>query len=170
MEVPRGWNVLQMPAQAPNFNVSGFVVPGGSSVGDDDRQMSLWPGDPSTRDFLEVVRVQAQALQEALALHRELLQHLVDPDLTPPQLKRPHQPQNKQFRDWESFRAHLQEVERRVRRDNHLRPADLVTKEMIYAAGGPAPRTLLRIMVDTHGLQPDQWPPSTWPVESPLET
>lgn len=80
--------------------------------------------------------------------------------------RRTHLPQNKELREWQAFRAYFQKLEERVRRDNHLQSDDEVTKEMIYAAGGPSPKTMTRHQ-EYHGLKPVQWPPSTWPKHPP---
>jgi hypothetical protein len=107
------------------------------------------------------------AAQADIAHTLELLaqRNAVPPPREP--TKRPRLPQNKELREWHTFRAFYQRLEAIVRRDNHLSPDDRVTKEMIFAAGGPAPKTTSRNMADPHGLRPDFWPPSTWPVDPP---
>ena len=86
----------------------------------------------------------------------------------PPKPKPRHRPHRKEFRVWSTFRDYFQKLETAIRRDLHLKPNDELSKEVMYANGGENPRTMTRIMVETHGLTADQWPPSTWPEESPL--
>jgi hypothetical protein len=114
-------------------------------------------------EMLEVLRLQAVVI-ERLTAQLNGTRHA-----TPPPRTRAHQPQNKELREWAPFVAYYQKLERAVRRDQHLRPDDEVTKTMIWTAGGPSPKTTTRIMVDTHGLLADQWPPSTWPTEPPTK-
>jgi len=118
------------------------------------------------------MRLQAQALREAAIVSRELLQNARDARraLKPADYRtpaRPYQPQNKAFREWRTFRDHMQRLERTVRRDHHLGPTDEVSKEMVCTEGGLVAKTVTRIMTRTFGLASDHWPPSTWPADLP---
>jgi hypothetical protein len=139
----------------------------------------MFPGDdggePSPRDrmLFHVLRQQADAVRFLAEINRELLQNALnarrrdgheEPPAEVPKPRRKHVPQNKKHRDWAGFRADLQHFEAIVRRDNQLGPDDEVDKEMIYAAGGPHPRTVARTMVETYHLALDYWPPSIWPA------
>lgn len=149
-------------------------------------------GDMGSRDelvlrLLDIVELQARALSREAAQHAvdaqngAAMRHLQEDPVAfekfvdhaigtykPPEPKPRHRPHIKEFRVWRSFRAHFQKLERDIRRDLQLKPDDELSKEVMYANGGVHPRTMTRIMVDTHGMTADHWPPSTWPEESPL--
>jgi hypothetical protein len=139
-------------------------------------------GQPTQKDLIEIAMKALSALGDALALNRQLLEHreqVVDQwsqrngipaareaDL-PESVSAGYRPQNPELREYDSCRKYYQALEAAARRDLHL-PNDVdVTKEMIYRAGGPSPKTTTRIMTLAHGLLADQWPPSTWPEEAP---
>jgi len=119
-----------------------------------------WMDADALRELLDVLRLQAEAL--AAMANREAGR---PPPASGRADRRPHQPQNKAFRDWRRFRDHMQNLEQTVRLEHNMGPESRVTKEMIYAAGGPPAKTLTRIMTDTFGLAPTDWPPSTWPAD-----
>jgi hypothetical protein len=137
----------------------------------------MFPGDeggdasPHDRLLFHVLEIQAEAVNHLAAINQALVQKLDTPrsrrEAATAAEKPEHRylPQNPKWRIWSSFRAEMQRLEKIVRRDNHLGPDGLVTEEAMYAAGGPHPRTGLRIRVKSYGLRPDQWPPSTWPAE-----
>jgi hypothetical protein len=158
--VVRGWQIVPVPASGQISNVRAFVLPERMPVADDDRQLPMFGSEDLIRELLEVNRIQAQALFEALRRNGVAPHEQAKP-------RRPHQPQNKGFREWATFRAFMVNLEQTIRRDHHLGPDAVVTREQIYALGGPPLRTLRRIMQETHGLLPDQWPPSTWPPDLP---
>lgn len=167
--VVRGWKVVPVPSSWTKSNLSAFVLPERVPVADDGKQLPMFEGDELVRDLLKdalkTVRVQAKALKKATAALDRIDRQRRDGEAA--KARRPHLPQNKELREWHTFCAYFQNLERIVRRENHLKPDDEVTREVLYAAGAPSPKTITRIMVETHGLTPDQWPPSTWPADSP---
>ena len=137
-------------------------------VADDKSQLPMFDDEElrkSVRDLLEVARLQALAIEHLTAQRNGTIGSLPSTPTEPE--KRPHQPQNKELRDWLGFRGYFQHLEEDVRDKSHLAPDDRVTKAMIYAAGGPPVKTITRIMTERYGLLHDQWPPSTWPAEGP---
>lgn len=116
----------------------------------------------ASRDLSEAVSMLARGVR------RKLLDCLPEPEPSAPiGLPRPLVPQNKELRTWAGFRTYYQNLETAVRADLHLGPDDEVTREMIYTAGGPPPRTTHRIMTRTFFLLPNFWPPSIWPEAQP---
>jgi hypothetical protein len=160
-----------LPAIGQISNVSAFVLPEAMPVVQDEQQVPMFPGDDPGRELLiNVIKAQADGIR-TLAATVHVLQDALrnghvefEPVLpaTPEKPRRRHLPQNKELRSWRTFVAYFQNLERIVRRENHLRPDDVVTREMLYAVGAPSPKTITRIMVETHGLRADQWPPSSW--------
>lgn len=152
-------------------------------VADDEQQLPMFP-DANPRESLlfRLLEHQAEAVRILAAANHVLMQNALESpqgrrimaevaaEVTPRSTKRRHQPQNKELRDWGGFRAYFQRLERVVRGNNRLGPDDEVTKEMVYAVGGPSAKTITRIMVETYDLKPDHWPPSTWPADSPRQT
>ena len=152
---------------------------------DEHDQLPMFSGDAFSqqqrefKELLELSREQARALHELTRITRELIQnardarnglvaHKPEDQAEPTPLRRTrHVPQIRELREWHSCRAYFQRFEREVRRDLQLGPDDEVSKEMLHAAGAPSAKTILRVMVETHGLRPEQWPPSTWPEELP---
>jgi hypothetical protein len=126
----------------------------------------MFSPDELIRKLLEVNQLQALALLET-ARHTNSVPTPSPVSVRPP---RPHQPQEKDFRVWSKFRAAMIKFEHDVRVDLQLGPDAEVTREQIYRLGGPNPRTLRRIMLDTYGLLSDQWPPSTWPADPPKKS
>jgi hypothetical protein len=145
-------------------------------VADDEHQLPMFlhnSQDPGRDLLVHVVDVQAEAIRNLTGL-LQLAGLLKEPDnghqarVPEPQPpgKKIYRPQNKALREWHTFRAHFQHLEHIVRRDHQLEPDDEVTREMLYAAGGPPPKTMTRHQ-EFHGLKSEQWPPSTWPEEAP---
>lgn len=147
-------------------------------------QLPMFPGDPGGDDsphdrlLFHVIEVLAEGNRILAAVNHVQAQELKARSShrngheargpAEPAPKRRHQPQNKEFRTWDGFRRAMRRLESSVRTSLQLKATDRVTKEMIYAtAGGPPPRTQTRIMVETYGLEADQWPPSTWPENPP---
>jgi hypothetical protein len=134
----------------------------------------MFGSEELTRELLDVLRIQAQAVLETAAANRKLLKRhrpKTSRKAAPRPLRpRPYQPQNKEFRDWNRFRAHMVEIELIVRERKQLEPHDKVTLDMMYEWGGPTKRTAERIMDLTYGLPSDMWPPSTWPEDLPPKT
>lgn len=163
-----------MPANGQISNVSAFVLREGQPVPDDETQVPMFPSEDAARDLLfTVIKLQAEGIRTIAAVN----QHLLELEKQRLEKRRngdtePHsyQPQDKELRDWGRCVAYFQGLEKTVRRDQHLGPDERVTKLMIWEAGGPHPKTTTRIMVKTHGLLADQWPPSTWPTEAPGDT
>ena len=130
------------------------------------------PVEPTSRELYELAVKALNALSEAMAMNRELVrarqETVADWSRTDTHHPAPgdsprYRPQNKELREYDTFRRYYQHLERVARRDLQL-PDDVeVTKEMIYRAGGPSLKTTTRIMTRTHGLLADQWPPSSWP-------
>ena len=176
MGVVRAWRVVHVPARGQISNVSAFVLPEAWPVVDDERQLPMF-SDPGRDLLIHVIELQAEGLRLIAAANRELLQnardarrgalHVVPEPDKEPKAKRRHVPQNKELRDWGSFRAFFQNLERVARHDLHLKPDATVTREQLYTQGGPSPKTITRVMVETYGLTPAQWPPSTWPEVLP---
>lgn len=142
-------------------------------VADDDRQLSMFPRDDPVRELLfNVIKTQAEGIRMLSAvaagyqmeLKEALAQgfHLKPLDDLPSAPERDgYGPSNSKHRTFRGFALDLQRLERIVRRDNHLEHDDAVTKEMLYAAGAPMPRTIWNTMKG-YALRSDQWPPSTW--------
>jgi hypothetical protein len=146
--------------------VAAFVLPERMPVVDDERQLPMFP-DPRVDLLIRLLGNAVEAARTQSAIIQSLTQADRDRRDGHPVPRRLHQPQNKALREWHTFRAHFVALERSVRRDNELQPGDEVTKEMLYAAGGPPPKTMTRHQ-EYHGLRADQWPPSTWPKDPPL--
>jgi hypothetical protein len=85
------------------------------------------------------------------------------------QEKHLYQPRDEEFRTWSSFRGVMQRHETRVRRERQLPASTQVSKKDIFLAGGPAGRTVERILETTYKLPPKLWPPSLWPEELPRQ-
>ena len=181
--VVMAWRFVEQVGAGQLSNVSGFVLPEHRVMPDDEDMGSR---DELVHRLLDIVELQARALSREAAQHaidaqngaamRRLqedpiaFEKFVDQAIgtyQPPKPKPRHRPHRKEYRVWRSFRDHFQKLERDIRRDLHLKPEDELSKEVMYANGGEVPRTMTRIMTDTHGLRADQWPPSTWPEESP---
>jgi hypothetical protein len=149
-------------------------------------------GEMGSRDdlvarLLDVLELQARALSRE-SVERENVLHLPNGVLRrlnedpaalrefydqaigtyqPPKPKRPgHRPNEKAMREWPAFRAKYQKLEREIRRDLSLTDEVEVSREMMFANGGEHPKAMLDHML-WHGLTRDQWPPLTWPEESP---
>ena len=149
---------------------------------DDANQLPMFPSDDPGRDLLLRLLMQSVETARSLAaINQWLTQNAFDPsrrnghepaskskadEPTPRPKNKLHRPQNKLFREWDFFRAHFQKRERDIRHRDHLGPEDEVTREMVYADGGPPPKTMGYHM-EWHGLRPSQWPPSTWPEAAP---
>jgi hypothetical protein len=135
-------------------------------VADDDRQLPMFP-DPRVDLLIRLLGDAVEAARTQSAIIQSLTQGQEQRRNGHSVPRRQHQPQNKALREWHTFRAHFVTLERKVRRDHGLLPGDEVGMEMLYAAGGPPPKTMLRHM-DYHGLRHNQWPPSTWPEQPPV--
>lgn len=173
--VSSGWIVLPFAGEATKSNVSAFVVPGLTPVADDDRQqLPMFPTEDPAKDLLlHVIKMQAEGIRMMAAANHALTAAIDERAAEnngmahKARQRAGYQPQNTEFRDWKGFRAHLQDIEAKARK--HLGPRAKITKEVIYAHGGPHPRTTTRIMTFTFGLQSDYWPPSTWSEDLPAD-
>jgi len=173
---------VDVPASGQISNVSAFVLPEDWPVADDGQQLPMFlhgSQDPGRDLLVHVVDVQAEAirnltglLQLAGLLKDQPNGHVPEAESEPkhePKRRsqnKLHRPQNKLFREWHTFRAHFQHLEKVIRRDHQLLEADQVTREMVCTDGGIPPKTL-RYHMEWHGLRPEQWPPSTWPETAP---
>jgi DNA invertase Pin-like site-specific DNA recombinase len=174
-KVTRGWKVVPASSCWTNSNVSGFVLPERMPVADDGQQLPMFPSDDPGRDLLlRLLMESVETARSLAAINQWLTQNAFErsrrnghePESESRAKNKLHRPQNKLFREWHTFRAHFQDLEKKLRRDQHLRPEDQVTREMVYAADGILPKSLQRHM-EWHGLRLDQWPPSTWPELAP---
>jgi hypothetical protein len=171
-----------VPAIGQISNVSAFVLPEFMPVADDANQLPMFPTDDPGRDLL--IRLLMQSVETARSLaainqwltqnafnqsrrngHEPEIESRADEPTSRPKNKL-HRPQNKLFREWHTFRAHFQHLEKVIRRDHQLGTYDEVPKEMVSAAGGLPVKTMGYHM-EWHGLRLDQWPPSTWPEAAP---
>jgi hypothetical protein len=161
------WRIVPLKADSGQIsNVSAFVLPEPMPVADHEQQLPMFGPERLLRLLEDIQETQRETARTQRLLAQQLNGRAPSTDAEHP-VSRGHVPQNKDYRDWAGFSRHLQEIERSIRRDHHLRPEDEVSREMVYAAGGPSPRTLKRIMEKTYGLKPEQWPPSSWPKEPP---
>jgi hypothetical protein len=151
-------------------------------VVDDEQQLPMFlrgSEDPGRDLLVHVVDVQAEAIRNLTGLLRIAgllkdeangLESQAAEPATPAPRPRPqkkvHRPQNKAFREWHSFRAHCQLLEKQIRKDLSLGPDDELELTTVYSNGGPTPRSMRRHM-QYHGLRAEQWPPSTWPETAP---
>jgi hypothetical protein len=171
--VMRGWRLVAMPANGQISNVSAVVLPEPGPMADDDRQIPMFPGDDPARDLLfTVIKLQAEGIRTIAAVNQHLLelekQRLAkrrngDSDTDNHVL----QPRERELREWHSFRTYFQKREAAYRHDHRMGPDERLTKQMLSSVVGYVPRHITRLMVETHGLLADQWPPSTWPEEAP---
>lgn len=176
------WRVYPVPARGQISNVSALVLPERMPVVDDssqERQLPMFPGqDPRTDLLIHLLESAVEAVRSLSAINQLLTQKAFDPQHTNHAERvpgtevadaesKPYLPHQKEFREWSTCRAAFEHLEGVVRRQNKLKPADAVTREMFYAAGGPSPKTVHRIMCLRFGLSDEQWPPSTWPAHPP---
>lgn len=161
-------------------------------MSDDRQQLPMFPSenDPARELMMTVIRLQAEGLRSIAAVNHELVElekRLLDKrgngtigslrgttigslrGESKQHKRRRHQPQNRKWRTWSGFRDDMQQLEARIRRRDHLKPNDEVAKETMATEDGLTVKTITRTMVETYGLQPNQWPPSTWPEELPSE-
>lgn len=171
-----------MPASGQISNVSAFVLPERMPVVDDAHQLPMFPSDDPGRDLLlRLLMESVETARSLAAINQWLTQNAFDQsrrnghepesearadEPTPRPKNKLHRPQNPIFREWHTFRAHFQQLEKVIRRDHQLRDEDQVTREMVCTDGGLPPKTL-RYHMEWHGLRPEHWPPSTWPDAAP---
>jgi Phage integrase, N-terminal SAM-like domain len=150
--------------------LSAFVLPERMPVVDDERQMPLFPGDeggddsPHDRLLFHVIKMQAEGLRlmaEVNRLQHAELQRNGQAQAETSTDRHGYGPANINHRTWRGFVLDMQRLEGIVRRDNQLEAHDIVSKEMIFAAGGPLPKTTTRTMKG-YGLPARRWPPSLW--------
>jgi hypothetical protein len=151
----RGVPIAWLPINSgQNFNVSGFVMPARRAVPEDDPVVpwnELLLLREITRDLVETARLQASQASSKQALPRAP---------RPPRPPRPRKPRNLMYRTWKGFRGTLIDLERQMPLSSRKRRIDF------WSLGAESPRTIARTMKD-YGLDPEAWPPSTWPEDPP---
>src|SRR5215471_11573927 len=152
-----GWRIIHLPARGDTtghiFNVASLVVPvttpvadheQGSMFGDLDKLLE-YARLQLERDRVRLEREQVKGVRRSHKRPRERAANQVSHRL----------PSNAKWRTWRGFVLDMQRLERLV--DPHSK----VTKQALAMLGPDSARTITRVMMG-YGLDPDDWPPSTW--------
>jgi hypothetical protein len=168
LEAGRSWRVVPYTGVGKISNVSAFVMPAGTGVGNDGQQPML----PDWDKLLEIERIRLERAR--LKLARELARRerkrkrpseLAATKPPTPRQKRPYRPQERVLRNYDSCKKQF------IAWEDALHELDLrVTPEAIFtAAAGPHPKTQEKIIGRFGMHYPEHWPPRSWPAQPPVD-
>jgi len=155
-----GWRIIHLPVRGDTtgqiFNVSSLVVPACAPVANHD-QDSMFPEFDKLIELakLQVERERVRLEREQAKVARHSQKRRRGEERRAAHAANHRLPSNSKWRTWRGFVLDMQRLERLV--DAQAK----VTKQALAMLGPDSARTITRVMVG-YGLDPDDWPPSTW--------
>jgi hypothetical protein len=142
--------MVEVPARGQIFNVSHLVVPERAGMAD-DRQVPMF--DDEFDKLLELKRLELE--RERIRYKRKQLKN-ERKHRRRTEVRGNHRlPINSKWRTWRGFVLDLQRLQ------GMLTTSQRPTKENLAMLGPDSTRTITRVMKG-YGLQPHDWPPSSW--------